>query len=128
MPVRVVYANPRVRANLGCVAIQRGPLIYCIEGVDHHDVSIFDIVLPLNLSDVGGGFEATFEPNLLGGIVTITSDALAHDYISNDDELYRFDRFPKPSRPMKMTAIPYFAWANRGCSEMEVWIPWTVKE
>jgi DUF1680 family protein len=91
--------------------------------VDHQNVSVFDIVLPLNPSDVSHGFEAEFEPDLLGGIVTITSDALAHDFASDADKLYRFDKFPKSSRPVKITAIPYFAWANRGPSEMEVWIP-----
>jgi DUF1680 family protein len=127
MPVRVVHANPHVRENFGCVAIQRGPLIYCMESVDHQ-VCVFDIVLPLNLSDISHGFEVKFEPNLLGGIVRIMSDALAHYPASSDCGLYRFDRFPKPSRPVKMTVIPYFAWANRGHSEMQVWIPWTVKE
>jgi len=128
MPVRVVHANPRLRENSGCVAIQRGPLIYCVEGVDHQDVSVFDMVLPLNLSDIRQGFEVKFEPDLLGGIVTITRDVLARGPVRSDDKLYSFEGFPKPSRSVKMTAIPYFAWANRGCSEMEVWIPWTVKE
>ena len=128
MPVRVVYANPRVRANLGRVAIQRGPLIYCVESADHPDVSVFDIVLMLNQSDVSYGYEAEFEPDLLGGIVTITSDALAYDLASGDGELYRFDKLPKSSRSVKIKAIPYFAWANRGSSEMEVWIPWTAGE
>jgi DUF1680 family protein len=128
MPVRVVHANPYVRENLGCVAIQRGPLIYCVESTDHQDASVFDIVLPLNLSDLSQGFEVKFEPNLLGGTVTIMSDVLARGPVSSDEKLYSFERFPKASRPVKMTAIPYFAWANRGRSEMEVWIPWTVKE
>jgi DUF1680 family protein len=56
------------------------------------------------------------------------SDVLARGPVSSDEKLYSFERFPKASRPVKMTAIPYFAWANRGRSEMEVWIPWTVKE
>ena len=118
MPVRVVYANPRIRANLGCFVIQRGPL-YCIESADHPDVSVFDIVLPLNPLDVSHGFEVKLEPDLLGGIVTITSDALAHDSTSGDGELYRFDTFPKLSGAEKMTAIPYFAWANREKSGVE---------
>jgi DUF1680 family protein len=56
------------------------------------------------------------------------SDVLARGPVSSDEKLYSFERFPKASRPVKITAIPYFAWANRGRSEMEVWIPWTVKE
>ena len=128
MPVKVVHANPHVRENLGCVAIQRGPLIYCLESVDHLDVSVFDIVLPLNLRNTSHGFEVKFEPNFLGGVMTITNDVLAYGSALTDEKLYSFERFPKPLRSVKMTAIPYFAWANRGASEMEVWIPWTAKE
>ena len=128
MPVRVVHAHPYLRENSGCVAIRRGPLIYCIEGVDQQVVSIFDIVLPLNLSNISQNFKVSYKPNRLGGIVTITADALARDPDSIEDRLYNFERFPVPSRPVKMIAIPYFAWANRCHSEMEVWIPWIAKQ
>jgi DUF1680 family protein len=128
MPARVVHAHPHLRENSGCVAIRRGPLIYCVESVDQQNVSVFDIVLPLNSSGISRDFEVMYDPNLLGGIVTITSDVLAYDPVSSDDGLYSFERFPRPLRPVKMIAIPYFAWANRGRSEMKVWIPWTVKQ
>ena len=123
MPVRVISANPRVRENAGSAAIQRGPIIYCLESLDHKDVSIFDIVLPLDSANYSSGFEAKFEPNLLGGIVTIGKDALAYDTPLTNAELYSYTSFPKTSRSLKIKAIPYYAWANRGLSEMEVWIP-----
>jgi len=67
MPVRVVHAHPHLRENSGCVAIRRGPLIYCVESVDQQNVSVFDIVLPLNLSSISRDFEVMYDPNLLGG-------------------------------------------------------------
>ena len=113
-----------MRENLGSVAIQRGPIIYCLESLDHKDVSIFDIVLPLDLSNLSNGFETKFEPDLLGGVVTISKDALAYDTPLTNTALYSYTAYPKPFRSIKMKAIPYYAWANRGVSEMEVWIPW----
>ncbi|MHC4510330.1 MAG: glycoside hydrolase family 127 protein, partial [Planctomycetota bacterium] len=91
MPVRVVHANPRVRENAGRAAIQRGPLIYCLESVDHPDVSIFDIVLSLNPAGTPNGFEVKFEQNLLGGIVTITGDALSYGPPRAQEGLYSFE-------------------------------------
>jgi uncharacterized protein len=128
MPVRVVHANPRVRQDAGRVAIQRGPLIYCLESVDHPNVSIFDVVLPLDSSGTFEAFEAQFMPNLLGGVVAITGDALAYGSPEVDEKLYGFEPFSKPSRKVTLTAIPYFAWAHRGPSEMMVWIPCADKE
>ena len=105
-----------------------GAADYYLESVDHRDVSIFNIVLPLNLSNIPSHFEVNYDSNLLGGIATITADALARALVLSDDSLYSFERFPKPSMPVKMIAIPDFAWANRDRSEMEVWIPWIAKQ
>jgi DUF1680 family protein len=124
MPVNVVLANPRVRENLGSVAIQRGPIVYCLESPDHGDVSIFDIVLPLDFSNTSESFEAEFEPDLLGGIVALRKSALAYESSLVNASLYSRAAFPKPTIPVKITAIPYYAWANRGTSDMEVWVPW----
>lgn len=125
MPIRMVYSNPNVRENRGCVALQRGPVVYCLESVDHQGASIFDIVLP---SDTAEGFTAKFEPELLGGVVTIEGDALAYDTSSTEAKLYSFTPFTKKMRPLPIKAIPYFAWANRGPSEMTVWIRLTEKK
>jgi hypothetical protein len=128
MPIRIVHANPRVRENAGHLAIQRGPLIYCLESKDHPDVSIFDIVLPLDSSRSSAAFESRFEPDLLGGIVTISAGALTYGVAQSEEKLYSFDGFPPPAKSITLKAVPYFAWANRGPSEMLVWIPCTAKE
>ena len=70
MPVYTVYADPRVTADLGKVALQRGPLVYCLEGVDN-DGALDELALPRSAT-----LETRFEPDLLGGVVTIRGDAL----------------------------------------------------
>ncbi len=122
MPVRAVHSSPKVRENRGRVALQRGPIVYCLESVDHKDTSVFDIVLPSDLSDIADTFEAYFDPNLLGGVATLRGNALAYTTSLTDDELYTFSPFSESLKPLRITAIPYFAWANRGSSEMTVWI------
>jgi len=123
MPVRAVHSSPEVRRNRGRVALQRGPIVYCLESVDHKDTSVFDIVLPFDLSDSADKLETRFESKLLGGVVTLRGTALAYGSSPSAKELYSFAPFRGKLKPIKITAIPYFAWANRGPSEMTVWIP-----
>ncbi|MCL5019911.1 MAG: glycoside hydrolase family 127 protein [Patescibacteria group bacterium] len=123
MPVQIVRANPRLREDFGSIAIQRGPVVYCLESPDHRNVSIFDVVVPLNSSNPSDGFTSQLQPELLGGIIVINKEANIFNSSLKDAPLYRFSPFPAPTLPVKLTAIPYYAWANRGRSEMEVWIP-----
>jgi hypothetical protein len=128
MPVRAVHCNPLVRENRGRVALQRGPVVYCLESVDHQDTSVFDIVLPSDLSDIADKLETRFEPDLLAGVVSLTGTALAYDSSLSEKELYSFTPFRRNLKLVEIKAIPYFAWANRGPSEMTVWIPQAPKE
>jgi DUF1680 family protein len=104
MPVRRVGSHPRVQDNRGRVALQRGPIVYALEGHDH----VGGQVLDLRLSDVAA-LEARFRADLLGGVVTLSGRAVG----SND----------AGTTEPELTAIPYFAWANRGPAQMLVWIP-----
>jgi DUF1680 family protein len=97
MPVRRVIAHEKVEADAGCVALQRGPIVYCIEGADNGNESI----ATFKLSDTAT-FTTTYEPDLLGGIVTIKIHQEGTD---------------KP-----VTAIPYNVWCNRGANAMAVWM------
>ncbi|MFW6131954.1 MAG: glycoside hydrolase family 127 protein [Candidatus Aminicenantaceae bacterium] len=97
MPVRRVIAHEKVKENRGKVAIQRGPLIYCFEGVDN-DGHVLDRKLPDNLS-----FKTEWKPDLLGGIIIIKA--------------------VKQNNDGSLTAIPYYAWSHRGTGEMAVWLP-----
>jgi uncharacterized protein len=92
MPVRRIRANELVTADQGKVALQRGPLVYCVEWPDF----LGEKVLNLTLGD-NEKLQAEFKPELLSGISVITNNA-------------------------NFIAIPYFAWANRGKGEMAVWL------
>lgn len=114
MPVERVRANPAVRADAGKVAIQRGPLVYCLEEVDNGPI-LTNISLPREAA-----LEARFEPDLLGGVVVVTGQAQRTDYPSSEQSLYTTREY-RP-RPVLIAAVPYFAWNNREPGEMLVWI------
>ncbi|NIA30006.1 MAG: glycoside hydrolase family 127 protein [Actinobacteria bacterium] len=127
MPVRAVFSNPRLGEDLGSVALQRGPVVYCLESPDFPNTSVFDVALPLDPENPQKGFTTQFQPDLLGGIVVLRKNALAYEIPMTDQPLYRYAPFKRPTRSVELKAIPYYAWANRGVSKMEVWVPW-VKE
>jgi len=121
MPVRRVACHPYVTENAGHVALMRGPILYCVEGADHPGLDPRDLVLPADAE-----LSATFQPDLLGGVVTLHGRA---QVIPPDDgwsdRLYR-TAGPRPEeprgRPVDLTAIPYYAWANREPGPMQVWL------
>ncbi len=113
MPVERVYAHPLVQADVGRVAIQRGPIVYCIEGVDNKDIPIDRLVLPKSAE-----LKSSFRKSLLGGVTTLAGSAEYADDAASG--LYHSSE-PKMKR-CKITAIPYYAWCNRGKTDMAVWI------
>jgi DUF1680 family protein len=112
MPVERVRANPRVNANLGKVALLRGPLVYCLESEDNGK-DLGALCLPVDSS-----LAAKFDPALLGGMVVLEGNA-ARQAIA-DDILYSTEKPRKEA--VRIRAIPYYAWDNRGEGEMRVWI------
>ena len=98
MLTRRVLAHEAVEADRGRVAIERGPLVYCAEGADNN----FD-VLNAQVSD-DSLFVAEKRPNLLGGVVTLSTKAKLQD-----------------GKEVPLVLIPYYAWCNRGANLMEVW-------
>ncbi len=126
MPVKLIEANPRVRDNFGRVAVQRGPLVYCLEGVGNDQPSPFDISL-LADENITDDFIPEFRTDVLGGVTVIRARAVAVKTPNSQEPLYRvLDQRGLPeSKQVEVTLIPYYAWANRGPSEMEVWLPWT---
>ncbi|MBQ7868452.1 MAG: glycoside hydrolase family 127 protein [Clostridia bacterium] len=116
MPARVVRANPRVYENAGKAAVMRGPLVYCLEEQDNG--------ANLHLVRMGADpqFATQWQPELLGGVVTITSCGLRETCDGWDEQtLYACERGIE-IRPAELKWIPYYAWANRGANEMRVWI------
>ncbi len=96
MQIRQVVANKSVKDDLGKVAIERGPIVYCLEAIDNEDIDNVSIS-PNDL------FSAGFNPNLLGGIETISGKLI--------------------DGKVSFSAIPYYSWNNRGIGKMKVWIP-----
>lgn len=116
MPIERVYAHPAVAADVVQATLRRGPIVFCLEQLDH-SVPLHRIVLP-EVADL----RAQFEPDLLGGVVVITGNAVALDDSDWRDELYR--THAPATRPVRVMAIPYYAWDNRQAGAMRVWI-WT---
>ena len=104
MDVRQIKANENAEDDLGKLAIQRGPIVYCLEGVDQKDSIVFNKVIPQ-----GTPFTTTFEKDLLGGVMTLQAKAKE---IQRDSTLTDVD----------VKLIPYSTWDNRGANQIEVWI------
>ena len=119
LPVRLIGSDPRVRSNTGQVAVQRGPIVYCAESTDNPGVSIRDAEL------ASRSFDEAFEEGLLGGVVTLTGECLVAVDAEHRGLLYQVAGAWKdiPKRNARVKLIPYYAWANRGTSQMTVWMP-----
>ncbi len=114
MPVERIYSRPEVRANAGRVALQRGPLVYALESCDNGP-NLDALMLPRDAA-----LEAHREPDLLGGVVIVEADGLRAAAEGGPNELYF--RRPTRTRAARLTAVPYYAWANRAPGEMLVWM------
>jgi DUF1680 family protein len=114
MSIERVYAHPDIKQNVGSVALQRGPIVYCLEQVDHES-PIRRMVLS-NTAQI----TAELKPDLLNGVIVLRGNALVADSADWEGTLYRTEK-PKYSA-CSFTAIPYYAWANREPGEMRVWI------
>lgn len=108
MPVRRVVANEEVEADLGRVALERGPLVYCAEWADQPRSHVRNLMLPDE-----SALSTEFSPELLQGIQVIRSDARSYR-VGEDGSVVEEDE--------PLTMIPYFAWAHRGKGEMTVWL------
>jgi len=116
MPVKRIEADPRVEEAAGRVALQRGPLVYCAEQVDH-DQPLALLALP-----PGAAVRAERTPSLLGGVVRLVADAVAFEPDPVEGALYRESKAPRPPRPATLTAVPYGTWDNRAAGPMKVWV------
>lgn len=91
MSVRKVIADPKVEEDNGKMSLEYGPIVYAVEEIDNKG-KFDDIQLT-----AAEEFEVEMQPELLGGVNTISND--------------------------KLTAIPYYTWSNRGIGKMKVWLP-----
>ncbi|GHT94539.1 hypothetical protein FACS1894141_1390 [Spirochaetia bacterium] len=115
MPVAINTAHPRIREDIGKVALSRGPVVYCAEEADNGP--------NLQLLSLGPNpeFQVRFEDKLLEGVMVIDAAIQKRSAEWNEKGLY--SGVEKPVyKPAKAVFIPYYAWANRGKGEMQVWI------
>lgn len=105
MEPRQVKAHEKVVDDRGKLALQRGPVVYCLEGADRKDSTVFDKYIP-----EGASFSERFEPDLLGGVMTLTAEGC--QVLADGSE-----------KQVELKAVPYCVWNNRGPGQMAVWIP-----
>jgi len=109
MEVRRVHANLLVKDDRGKVALQRGPVVYCAEWQDNNGKAS-NIIVPADAA-----FTASYQPGLLNGVTTLTATVPVVQLDASGTSV--------STAPRTLTAIPYYAWANRGKGEMTVWFP-----
>jgi DUF1680 family protein len=114
MNVQRVVANSAIPDDNGKIALQRGPIMYCAEWKDN-DGKAGNIIIPK-----GTIFTAAFEPSLLNGIMVLKGSIKTVDLNETAQTITTVNK--------TMTAIPYYAWANRGKGEMTVWFPEKIKD
>lgn len=117
MPVRTVKANHHVQADRGRIAVERGPLVYCAEGADNQDFSIFNFLMPrqprFTVADrqINGSGDLTFSVKA----IQVEGQSVSADR-NGEAEV----------RKATLTMIPYYAWNHRGPGLMEVWMPQSI--
>jgi DUF1680 family protein len=104
MDVRRIVANDNAEDDRGKVALERGPIVFCLEGSDQTDGKVFNKYI-LNASKIS----ATYDAHLLNGVITLSGDAKE---LQQDGSI----------KDVKFRAIPYSTWNNRGPQQMEIWI------
>ncbi len=117
MPVRTVKANPAVVDDRGRIAVERGPLVYCAEGIDNQDFNIFNFLMPrqprfeVNDLQINGNRQVTFN---------VKAIQVEGQFVNTDEkgEISATHR--------RLTMIPYYAWNHRGPGLMEVWMPQSI--
>jgi DUF1680 family protein len=125
MTPQALAANPHVTEDSGRVAVLRGPLIYCMEQLDQPDgVTLSDAAIDLRRPAAAGEFHSEFKSDLLGGVVVLRHPGAAYEGSASQGALYApYTAATRKARAVPLTLIPYYAWANRDPSYMEVWAP-----
>jgi DUF1680 family protein len=124
MKPQLLQANAQVIENNGRVAVQRGPLVYCLEQIDQPaGVPLKDVALYLGPKS-NAQFQEEFQKEMLGGIILLRHPGAAYGESSEEGHLYfRYSADPRKRKPVSLTFIPYYAWANRTATPMQVWTP-----
>lgn len=116
MEVQLLEGHPRIEEVRNQVAVKRGPIVYCVESPDlPKDTSILDVYLPAPQE-----WKPEYKAEFLGGVTTINAEVLLRKQAT--DLMYTPAGRPEWEK-LTTQLIPYYAWSNRGKSEMTVWLP-----
>ena len=116
--IKKLYASTKIASDTGYVTLQRGPLVYCVEGTDNE----MD-VLSLSYAENGSMKAEAYEPAFLGGTVRITADGYRTCEGESLSSTGNYSMIKPEKMPCRITAIPYYTWGNRGLNQMRVWLP-----
>jgi DUF1680 family protein len=117
----LVAPNPRIDSTRGCLVIQRGPIVYCLEDQDQEvQGRLLDIEINRDQP-----LESVWKADFLGGVVTVEAQGQVVDFEGWCGRLYQPALLPVEAvrRPARLIAVPYYAWGNRTIGGMRVWIP-----
>ena len=117
----LIQPNPRVDAIRGCLAIQRGPLVYCLEAHDQVGrANLWDVAI-----DPDGPLQTRWNADLLGGLMIVEAKGYRVESKNWVNELYLplNQSSDGERKEIRLVALPYYAWGNRGLDSMRVWIP-----
>jgi hypothetical protein len=120
LPIKahLVQANPEVEEARNQVAIQRGPVVYCLESADlPKDIDVSQVYIPVDMT-----LAEKKQPELLGGTVTLVGKAIVMPKQDWNETLYQ-SLNAQTGKAVSIQMIPYYAWANRGVHQMTVWLP-----
>lgn len=116
MPIQLIKAHPLVEADLGRVAIQRGPVVYCVEAEDNPRMNVWDLEIPKDTK------LSKEHKDILGGIVAIKGEGYLNEPGAWEKLYLPIEEANRLKKRIEFTAIPYYAWDNRTPGPMKVWI------
>ena len=116
MPPTLIESNPLIEETRNQVAVKRGPVVYCLESTDLPNQNVFDVAIPSSIK---------FQPVAMkienGHVMGLTGEARLIQNNTWNNILYR--EVNTTLKPVKIKLVPYYAWANRGKTDMTVWMP-----
>ncbi len=116
MPAALIESNPLVEETRNQVTVKRGPIVYCIESADLPQQKVLDVVIPSNIK-----LQPVRMTIANGEVMALTGEARLLDHNQWNNTLYK--EVNTNLKPVSIKLIPYYAWANRGKTDMTVWMP-----
>jgi DUF1680 family protein len=115
MPATLIESNPLVEETKNQVAIKRGPIVYCLESSDLPDQGMFDVAIPASIKLQSSPMKIEN-----GNVMALIGEARLLQ--NNDWKNTLYKEVNTTVKPVKIKLIPYYAWANRGKTDMTVWL------